>query len=222
MENNVLKILELLNSYKVGRKNLEERLIISAGNELIKDISWIEMRNILARLQMNKCIKVTAWPYNTKVINSGVDPYNDKDKSKRHYRITLLKGFDDYRQQQVDINKKSRNQVCLWISYSNKTREVLLNDIIILSKPNFNSTNDLVFKYLFNNPNITITRNKLEQNATKGNITKRLYEIIKDLGFKKELAKIFFSVSKNEIIFRNPITKQDLVDLENPKFRIKI
>lgn len=222
MKNNVLKILEVLKSYKLGEKNVEETVVISAGNELIKDINWVEMRNILARLHINKIINFKSLPYNPTVIKSGVDPYNDKDKSKRYYRITLLKGFDDYRQKQVDIHQKNDNQVCLYISYSDKTREVLLNDVIILAKPNFGSPNDQVFRYLYNNPNKTITKEELQKEATKVTITKTLHAIIKDLKFKKELREIFFNVSKTKIRFNNPITKQDLIELSHPKFRIQI
>jgi hypothetical protein len=222
MKNNVLKILEVLKSYKLGEKNVEETVVISAGNELIKDISWIEMRNILARLQTNKIINFKSLPYNPTVIKSGVDPYNDKDKSKRYYRITLLKGFDDYRQKQVDIHQKNDNQVCLYISYSDKTREVLLNDVIILAKPNYGSPNNQVFRYLYNKPNTIITKEELEREARKETISKSMRDIVRELGFEKELREIFFNVSKTKIRFNNPITKQDLIELSHPKFRINI
>ncbi len=47
-------------------------------------------------------------------------------------------------------------------------------------------------------------------------------DIVRELGFEKELRTIFFKATKTTIIFRNPITKQHLIDLGHPKFRIEI
>ncbi len=173
MKDNVIKILEVLKSNKVHRNNVEETVVFSAGNELIKDISWIEMKSILSKLDKDKIINIESLPYNSILINSGVDPDKDKDKSKRYYKIKLLKGFDDYIQKRIGIPQKNDNQVCLYISYSDNAREVLLNDIIILSKPNFNSVHNKVFRYLYNNPNKTITKEELQKEVTKETISKK-------------------------------------------------
>jgi hypothetical protein len=222
MKDNVIKILEVLKSNKVHRNNVEETVVFSAGNELIKDISWIEMKSILSKLDKDKIINIESLPYNSILINSGVDPDKDKDKSKRYYKIKLLKGFDDYIQKRIGIPQKNDNQVCLYISYSDNAREVLLNDIIILSKPNYRSTNDLVFRYLYSSPNTIITKSELGRELSIKRFTKSLHEIVRELGFEKELRTIFFKATKTTIIFRNPITKQHLIDLGHPKFRIKI
>jgi len=219
MKDNVIKILEVLKSNKVHRNNVEETVVFPAGNELIKDISWIEMKSILSKLDKDKIINIESLPYNSILINSGVDPDKDKDKSKRYYKIKLLKGFDDYIQKRIGIPQKNDNQVCLWISYPD-TGEVLLNDIIILATPIFNRTNDLVFKYLFDNPNKLITKNELEREASKETIPKSMHAIVRELGFEKEIRTIFFKATKTTIIFRNPITKQHLIDLDHPKFRL--
>ena len=217
MKDNVTKILEALKSNKVDGKNLEESVVLHAGNELIKDINWIEMKSILSKLHKKKIINIESLPYTSTLVRSGVDP--DKDKRNRYYKIKLLNGFDDYLQRYLDETHKNESEVCLWISYPDNTREVLLKDIIIISKPNFNSVNDLVFTYLYKNPNKTITKKALEREVNTP-IIKRLHDIVQELGFKKELAKIFFSVSKTQIEFKNPITKQEIIDLGYPKFRL--
>lgn len=217
MKDNVIKILEVLKSNKVHRNNVEETVVFSAGNELIKDINWIEMKSILSKLHNKKIINIQSLPYNATLIRSGVEP--DKDKRNRYYKIKLLKGFDDYIQKYLDVPNKDDNQACLWISYPD-TGEVLLNDIIILATPIFNRTNDLVFKYLFDNPNKLITKNELEREARKETISKSMHDIVRELGFEKEIRTIFFKATKTTIIFRNPITKQHLIDLGHPKFRL--
>ena len=219
MKDNTIKILEALKSNRVYGKNVEETVVLYAGNELIKDINWIEMKSILSKLHNKKIIKIVSLPYNSDTFNSGVNPEKDKDKLNRRYKIKLLKGFDDYIQKYLDVPNKDDNQVCLWISYPD-TGEVLLNDIIILATPIFSRTNDLVFKYLFDNPNKLITKNELEREASKETIPKSMHDIVRELGFEKELRTIFFKATKTTIIFRNPITKQHLIDLGHPKFRL--
>ncbi len=218
MKDNIIKILEALKSNKVDGKNVEESVVLHAGNELIKDINWLEMKNILSKLDKRKIINIVSLPYTPELVRSGVDP--DKDKRNKYYKIKLLKGFDEYLQRYLPVTHKNESQEYLWISYPDNTREVLLNDIIIISKPNFNSVNDIVFSYLYKHPNKAITKKVLERDVYKQTITKRLHDIVQELGFKKELAKIFFSVSKTQIEFKNPITKQDIEDLGHPKFRL--
>lgn len=100
---------------------------------------------------------------------------------------------------QVDILYK--------VTYSNHTREVKLNNIV-LTKTDFNSENDNCFQYIYANPDRPIGIKELEQEA--GNkLKKRLAHIVRDLGFVKELKTIFFPVvTKNQVMFKNPITKQ--------------
>lgn len=107
----------------------------------------------------------------------------------------------------------------LEITFSS-SREVILNDLFLLSKPDFGSENDLVFGYLFQNQNKLISLQELEREATKQPIKKKLHEVVRDLGFTKDLLKAFFSISKNAITFTNPVTFQRLQELELPKIKV--
>ena len=88
-------------------------------------------------------------------------------------------------------------------------REVCLNGSLVLSKPNFDSENDLVMHYLAEHTNEKVTKADLEE-AIKSKITKSFHKIVENLGFKSDLKKIFFEVSEDAIIFRNPITQEVL------------
>ena len=91
------------------------------------------------------------------------------------------------------------------------TREILCNDIK-LSKLNFDSENDNVFRYLFNNPNRKITKKEFKEKA-KYTVGKSFHKIVENFGFTGDLSKAFFNVSEQTIFFRNPLTKNDLKNL---------
>lgn len=103
------------------------------------------------------------------------------------------------------------------ITYT-KQRQVLMNNAQI-SKPDFNSENDLVFSFLYEHPNKRVTREELEK-AVGGKLTKSLHKIVENLGFEGDTKEVFFSVSKNAIEFRNPITKKDLEEMKKPLIKL--
>ena len=85
------------------------------------------------------------------------------------------------------------------------SNDILLNNLMVLSKPNLNSENAEIFSYLIEHPNKEVTKEEIEK-ALDRKINKSFHKILQNMGFKKDLRKIFFTVSKSNIIFRNPIT----------------
>lgn len=78
-----------------------------------------------------------------------------------------------------------------------------------LSKPNFDSENEVVFDFVFRNPNQKIELAEIETAIGRA-IVKKLYDIVRSLGFIKELKSIFFPyISKTAITFINPVTRVD-------------
>lgn len=122
------------------------------------------------------------------------------------------KVFDkQYQKNQEEIGaddvEYEADKILYQITYIN--REVRLNNIV-LAKPNFDSENDVVFEYIFNNPNKKITRKEVES-VLKRPTVKKFEQIIRDLGFKGQLKAMFFpNVSIGAIQFINPITKEYL------------
>jgi hypothetical protein len=96
----------------------------------------------------------------------------------------------------------------LKITYTNG-REIFLNNIFLIGKPDFNGENDLVFSYLFKNPNKPFTKNEIERVIGEA-LQKSLHKIVENLGFGGDLKKVFFSVSKDSIQFNNPISKKQM------------
>jgi hypothetical protein len=145
--------------------------------------------------------------------------YSDPNK---HYHIFELKdGFDSYYKQTIaefannPIAKNHGAEVAaagLKIKYSEHSREILLNDFFLISKPDFDSENEQVFHYLYKHPNRPVERGEIMENL-KISITKDFDKIIENLKFKKDLRKAFFEISKDSIKFYNPVSKERLQDL---------
>jgi len=95
-----------------------------------------------------------------------------------------------------------------------KTREIVLDDKYLLTKPNFQSENELVFHYLYNRANQPVSRGVLDRIVKEENedgLHKALRQIVRDLKFTGELRKMFFpNISQNGIEFRNFITESGM------------
>ena len=100
----------------------------------------------------------------------------------------------------------SEDKVCYRVTFLN--REIMVNGFR-LATPHFDSENHVVFEYIFRNPGRKIDLSEIEA-VTKRTLNKKLYDIIRTLGFKNELKDIFFpNVSKTAIEFVNPVTEAD-------------
>lgn len=104
--------------------------------------------------------------------------------------------------------KNGEERVAFQVEYSS-LRHVLLNGTVI-GKPDFDSENDLVMKFLFEHPNQKFTKKQIEEDCLGQPMKKSFHKIIENLGFKGDIKKLFFSSSTNAIEFRNPITFETL------------
>lgn len=179
---------------------------------------------ILSKLQKEGILEFREYTYGPDLRGSGVEPACE---------IKILKGFDE---RLADLSKKvgsshikiseksavvkkevnakavhvaeAERHAVLQITYTD-ARQIILNNIFVLAKPNFNSENDNVFQHLYNKPNQSISREELNKVLGK-KVGKSLSDIVKDLGFKQSLRTVFFDVSANDIQFHNPITHERL------------
>lgn len=120
-------------------------------------------------------------------------------------------------------DKEYQADILYQITYSDHTREIKLNNILI-HRPDFDRINERCFDYIYKHPNEIISKSKLEE-VNDEKITKELKDIVRELGFDTNLTKLFFSgLSNQKLIFTNPITKQfsfkhDLPELDLRKIR---
>lgn len=149
--------------------------------------------------------------------------YDILDRAKKIHFVLKKDGVKDGNkvkdvpQKEVTKNTGEKDELVYQITYT-KQRQVLMNNAQI-SKPDFNSENDLVFSFIYENPNKRITREEIEK-AICGKLTKSLHKIVENLGFEGDTKQVFFSVSKNAIEFRNPITKKTLGEMKTPFIKL--
>jgi|GEM_PF-3429726 len=98
------------------------------------------------------------------------------------------------------------------VKYSEKSREILVNNFL-LKKPDAFGENEIVFAYLYKNPNRAIPLEDIKKEMGEESLTKSIHKILENLGFSGELRKAFFKVAGTKVLFRNPLTKKDLEEL---------
>jgi len=124
----------------------------------------------------------------------------------------------DYEQAKQMKKIKIKNPV-YEVKYSEKTREILINNFLI-AKPDFFRENEVVFTYIYKHPNERLSKDRIEkENGIK--LTKTLPKILENLGFTGETRKAFFDVSSKGALFRNPVTRKDLDELGIKYLRLK-
>lgn len=184
-----------------------------------------ERLNMLRMLENDKnAIKNVRWPHdhNQFVYFKIADNYFDVlDEYEETYR-QLAENYETKKQKRVADNEVTHqtgsNSIVYEIKYT-KSREIILNNNFQLAKPTFNSENDLVFNFLISHPNVIYSRKQIQEEI-KQDINKEFHKIVENLGFKNDLKRVFFSISKNSIEFRNPVTKEDLKSLGLERIRI--
>lgn len=146
------------------------------------------------------------------------DNYSLNEDKDYNFVVEILPSFkkfyDNFKKKDNpnnDSSEDSLDQDILSLEYTN--RQVKLNKIILLAKPDFNTENDIVCKELFDNVGKTLTRKELEA-VLKQPLKKDLNKIAEQLGFNKDIRKIFLAVSKNDIrLKKTSISKEDLNNL---------
>ncbi|MBN2527756.1 MAG: hypothetical protein JXR76_15305 [Deltaproteobacteria bacterium] len=91
------------------------------------------------------------------------------------------------------------------VSY--EQRAIRINGIL-LSKPHFDSENDLVFDYIYKNPGRKISLDEIEREL-KRPLKKKLGDIVRDLGFRHSMRMFFPDISKTAVKFVRTISIDD-------------
>lgn len=104
-------------------------------------------------------------------------------------------------------HKNNESEILYEIKYT-ENGEIFLNNFLF-TKVQVGGENEMVFRYLFKNPNKEITKKTFEK-ATGEQIGKTFYKIVENLGFSGNIRKVFFRVSERCILFRNPVKREDL------------
>lgn len=190
---------------------IADLLKYSVSNEPIEldpiyTIEQQRMDAILRKLESEEKIKVLRYA-NDDAWRQTMDPYiNPVNYLLEIVDSSFFSGSDkdraNLRHTEGVVNIEDIERINYHIIYT-EDRRVMLNGLIELARTNFNGENDLIFSFLYKNPNKTYSREDLE-NACKTKFTKAFNKVVENLGFYRGLKKAFFDVSKNSIRFNNP------------------
>lgn len=115
--------------------------------------------------------------------------------------------------------KEQEADILYKITYSEHTREIKLNEMV-LANPQSDSKNVNFFEYVYLRPNTQIAVSDIEE-ASAMQLTDNIQDILRDLGFKGNIRKVFFPIAtKAKIMFINPITKQYAIKNDLPTIRL--
>lgn len=195
---------------------LDRPIIIHHGeNDELWNVSEHELFEILHKLETdNNVIRIMYTP-------SAMDMIDEFGIAKTPLFDAYLKEIEkkvrNAEQENAEkfpqaLNKEStaqnRGAAVYWIVF-NQNREILLNGVFLLSRPQVDSVNFNVFGFVFNNPNREIGIDEI-QTAIRQELKKPLHDIFKELGFKKDILKAFLVITKKRVLFRNPVSRDQL------------
>ena len=193
-------------------------------NDGLCELSFEDYVSILKKLQNDyKVIKIDSLAEYKPSIMTHSDPYNFKNDVTT---IRVLDNFDEFYNKytgktptpvfipvsspSLSIQEVNENQKLLRITFTKK-REILMNDIFFLSKPESFGENEDFFAYLYNHQNEELKIEDIEKEINR-KFEKPISKILENLGFKKELRDVFFAYGKGKIFFKNPVPVSDLAE----------
>jgi hypothetical protein len=185
-------------------------------NDGLQQLSFDDYINILKKLENEYkiiCIESLA-EYKPSILTHS-DPYDyRKDTTETKVLPTFDKFYTKYIKENARVfsspKEANEKQELLRITYT-KTREILMNDAFLLSKPESFGENEDLFEYLYNNPNKELKIKDIERELGR-KFSKPISKILENLGFRKGLKDVFFRFGAGKIFFRNPSPTSDLIE----------
>ena len=205
-------------------KEFDKLLVLKSeknGPDIALNINSVSKKLKISEIEINKYL---LWLYKRGSIvlysNGYKNNFYEKEKNtdkniENIYLIRLKKDFINKINKSLKIIDKIEKYR---VTYNNKKRYLYVNNLYI-SKFTFDKTNDRLFSFLIKNPNKKFSKIEIQEKIAKINRLKSfkiggLQTKIIQIGFKKDMLKAFFDISKTSIIFHNPVYESRMQDLE--------
>lgn len=198
--------------FSLNKRATNDLLVLRrTPQSLLWNFSRQELKKVLLYLETEDILERCSEP--TTLKKYGINP-NDAE-------TTLIKlnkkKFGPWYNAYTD-NQAPAQEIQYNITFS-MNNEIIINNLVLLSQPNFGSENAEVFEYVIERPNKEIKQKEIEKHIGRS-IGKDLHKIVENLGFKGDVRKAFFRVSTDTILLRNPVTRAHLAELGIPFLRI--
>jgi hypothetical protein len=169
--------------------------------EVIKEYDVDTINKLHAKYEQANYLHITLNTYNYENFKSAVQNFTLPRHQTTEEKIDVENNMTKSKLKKAKTTKLKTKK--LKVTFNDNTREVLINGRR-LAKPDLDSTNDRFMEYIIQHPNKLISRKDIEENI--GNLGKKtLHKIVQNLKFTGR-HKAFFSISKNNIRFNNPLT----------------
>ncbi len=209
-------VLQRIREIYLATSSLSELYI---PNELlhINGRTHILTKGILDGLQSNNLFR--EWEKkNGYYIIKGINPnrfQKEYGNIKRLYKsfATAYQARKELESKKGLLQEDNKNSYDYIVDYNEMSCEIIMNGKYLLARMNLNSSPERIFNYIFNNSGKRITKDMIEDNI-KEKVTRHFSKILSDLGFKKEIKKLFFpSISRDTVQFINPVDREKFVKL---------
>lgn len=186
----------------MGNGNALLRMFIDTPS--LVDIDRADILGILTQFQKDSKLLIKDRYFGNQLNING--PWN-LVKEPRHY-IEIEKIDMPYFEEEflkvkhyIEEASPSSGQKEFYVLYTSD-RRILLNGKIEISKPDFDSENDRVFKYLYDHADDEIPLAELKVKARMG---KSIDKVLENLGFVKGIRSAFFNINKTTIKFKKRV-----------------
>ncbi|MCA9379872.1 hypothetical protein KC675_01700 [Candidatus Dojkabacteria bacterium] len=200
--NKALIIEQVINIARIDSSKSFLKIFIDSSS--LKDIDPDDILGILNQFQNDGKLKIGKTFFGNQLNIKG--PW-DLIKEQRHYievgRIEIEYFEEEFLKLSHLIGDASQStgDKEFFILYTSD-RRILLNGKIEIAQPDFNSENDLVFKYLYERSGREIPLSELK---SKIHMRKPIDKVLTNLGFVKGLRSAFFDVNKTTIKFKKKV-----------------
>ncbi len=110
----------------------------------------------------------------------------------------------------MNIGYFDDNQIAFRVIYKPDIQPYIFVNGNMLSRPHSTKDISTFFEYICNHPNKRITTEEL-QSVAKISLKKGMDDILRDLGFRGVLAKLFFrEMTNNSVYFVNPVLQGEV------------
>lgn len=198
-------------------------------DKLFEQITPFHVQNILEKLRDDYgMVRKIISPESLDYVENPPQWSEDNPKYYNVFYVVISDMFEHWAENYLEKFHKSKdggtqNQTMgnngLEISLLNN-RQIVLNGIFLLSKPDFGKENEMVFSFLFEHPNVAYQRDQISK-AIGEEICKSFHKIVENLGFSPDLRKCFFEIGKDKIMFRNPVGLDDVKKMGMDYIRLK-
>lgn len=200
-------MLSIINAYKqtVGNSNH----IIYTDQLPTSNVSETDIGNILKQFELEGKLKILKMSFNTPLKVKGYEFIDEHLYHKAEINDVDIKFFEDeYIKYSKYLEEDSFTKVDTFFITYTSDRRILLNGKIEIAKPDFESENERVFTYLYQNKNKALKIRDIKQfykEEYDEELTKSFDKILENLGFVRGLRSTFFDLTKTTIRFKNPV-----------------